>query len=68
MAPQKYQLLRLSRDPEVQSLLDQTVEVLASSRISLRESSESLIRAERDNDQQRKQLAESRRLIALRSP
>jgi len=68
MAPQKYQLLRLSRDPEVQSLLDETVEVLASSRISLRESSESLIRAERDNDQQRKQLAESRRLIALRSP
>lgn len=55
----------LSRDPEVQTLLDETVDVLARSRVSLRQSSDALIRADRDNAHQRKQLTELRVAISM---
>ena len=57
----------LSRDPEVQNLLDEIVDVLTRCRISLQQSDGALIRADRDNAHQRKQLAEFRRAIGLRS-
>jgi hypothetical protein len=56
----------LSRDPDVQTLLDETVDVLARSRVSLRRSSEALIRADRDSAHQRKRLTELRRAIDRR--
>lgn len=54
----------LSRDPEVQTLLDETVDVLARSRVSLRQSSDALIRADRHNAQQRELLQVSRRVLS----
>jgi hypothetical protein len=50
---------------EVESRLDETVDALAQSRISLQRSNEALIRSKRDNDHQRQQLAEFRRAIGL---
>ena len=55
----------LSRDPEVQTLLDESVDVVARSRVSLRKSNEALIRADRDNSYQRQQLEQSRRTLSM---
>ena len=55
---------RASHDPDLQTRLDQTNDALASSWASLRESSDALIRAKRDNDYQRQKLAELRRAIS----
>jgi len=54
----------LSRDPEVQTLLDETVDALARSRLALAQSSDALIRADRENAHQRKQLTELRRALS----
>ena len=59
---------KLRRDPEVQALLDETVDALARSRVSLQQSKEALIRANRDNDIQRAQLAELHRSISALIP
>jgi len=55
----------LSREPEVQTLLDETVDVVARSRVSLRQSNEALIRADRDNSYQRQRLEQSRRILSM---
>lgn len=53
-----------SRDPEVQSLLDETVDALVRSRVSLRKSNGALIRADQEHAQHRKQLEDSRRTLS----
>lgn len=54
-----------SRDPEVQSLLDETVDALARARVSLQNSNGALIRADQENAQHRKQLEDSRRRLNM---
>jgi len=52
-------------DRELQRLLADSAEALVRSTARLRESQAALIRAHRDNDHQRGQLAEFRRAISL---
>ena len=49
----------------VESRLDETVDALARSRLSLRRSNEALIRSRRNNDDQRRLLIEFRRVAKL---
>ena len=64
MPLQKVHPVRLY-DEQLQQMLTATAKMLAQSHVRLREAGDALIRANRDNDRQRKQLAEFYRGISL---
>lgn len=55
----------LSGDPDVQTLLDETADILVRSRVLLRISRSTLTRTNRDNALQWKEIAELRRVLSL---